>query len=197
MFGEKNALYDLNGILKKSNLRVKALEWFQYSIGNIPLFHLNSFVNQKTFCWCSAKCIVLLFFWGIWSRQPIWLLSWSSIYTGNLLLALVSYLNDILGCFLSSVTLTIRCKEQDHEPLSLLDLKRLGKPTQSLVDEGGGIFTKERRMSLFHLGDPVKVFVLYNIQFFIWWCLFKKFCRNKKPWYKTVILDLWSQKSSF
>lgn len=62
---------------------------------------------------------------------------------------------------------------------------------------GRGDIYKGKRNVLIPSGRSVKVFVLYNIQFFIWWCLFKKFCRNKKPWYKTVILDLWSQKKFF
>lgn len=69
------------------------------------------------------------------------------MHTGEMLLALVSCLKGILGCPLSSVTLAIRCMEEDNQPLSLLDLERLGKPSQSLVF-GGRAFTHQRKMDV-------------------------------------------------
>lgn len=56
-------------------------------------------------------------------------------------------LEGYLGRPLSSVTLAIRCMEEDNQSLSLLDLERLGKPSQSLVF-GGRAFTHQRKMEV-------------------------------------------------
>jgi len=88
------------------------------------------------------------------------------MHVGHMLLALVSYLKDILGCPLSSVTLAIRCVEENNHLLSLLDLERLGKPSEFGVWGKGFCSSKENGSSLFQPGDLVKIFVLYDVGFF-------------------------------
>lgn len=115
----------------KKNLRIKAIEWCQHSAGNLPLLHLNSLVNQKSFCGCPAKCIFWLFWADSWSgyclEVPLWVCCWHWSAT----------------CWVAiTVTLAIICIEEDHEPLSLLDLKRLGRPSPFGRWGGGGLLSK-------------------------------------------------------
>lgn len=165
----------------KKNLRIKAIEWCQHSAGNLPLLHLNSLVNQKSFCGCPAKCIFWLFWADSWSgyclEVPLWVCCWHWSAT----------------CWVAiTVTLAIICTEEDHEPLSLLDLKRLGRPSP-FGRWGRGVYSaKENGSSLFLPGDLVKIFVLYDAGLFMRWkvlYIFKYFLKNfvhtkSFPWSK-------------
>lgn len=112
------------------------------------------------------------------------------MHSGGVLLALVSYLRTC--CVAISVTLAIICIEEDHEPLSLPDLKRIGRPSP-FGRRGRGVYSaKENGSSLFLPGDLVKIFVLYNAGLFIRWKVLyifkfslKNFVQTKSfPWTK-------------